>query len=129
MKTRLITLRYINVLLTATLPFLGAAIVTMPNLLMGGHWGTMNWLMQPLAGISILLSPIAWLILVIMGIGWAHNKRLHKSIPILGLATGPISVVPWVGFLLPVLFLLPAIILAVRLVFFHLGKPVYESTG
>ena len=122
MKTRYIILRYINVLLTATLPFLGAAIVTMPNLLMGGHWGTMNWFMQPLAGISILLAPIAWLVLVIMGIGWAHNKRLHKSIPILGLATEPISVVPWVGFLLPVLFLLPAIILAVRLVNFHLGK-------
>ena len=124
MKTKTKILRYINVLLTATLPFLGAAMVTIPNLLMGGHWGTMNWLMQPLAGISILLSPVAWLMFVIMGIGWAHNKRLHKSIPIIGLATGPISIVPWAGFLLPILFLLPAIILAVRLVNFHLGKTV-----
>ena len=123
MKTSLIVQRYINVFLTATLPFLGAAIFTLPNLFMGTHWGQMNWVMQPLATLSLVLAPIAWLVFVVMGISWAHNKRLHKSIPILGLATGPISVVPWITFLIPVILLLPAIILAVRLENFHLGKP------
>ena len=122
MKTKLKIQRYINVFLTATLPFLGAAIFTLPNLLMGGHWGQMNWLMQPLATLSFVLAPIAWLVLVVMGVSWAHDKKLHKSIPIFGLAIGPISVVPWITFIIPVIFLLPAIILAVRLVNFHLGK-------
>ena len=122
MKMSLKIRRYINVILTGTLPFICAAVFTLPNLFMGVHWGQLNWLMQPLATLSLALAPITWLLFVVMGMSWAHDKRLHKSIPIFGLAIGPISLVPWVTFIIPVIFMLPAIILSVRLVNYHLGK-------
>lgn len=129
MRISLKARRYINVILSGTLPFICAAIFTIPNLFMGGHWGQLNWLMQPLATLSIVLSPISWVVFMALGISWAHGKKLHKSIPIIGLVIGPISVVPWVTFLLPVIFLLPSIILSFRLVYFHLGSSSCSQIG
>ncbi len=129
MRISLKVRRYINVILSGTLPFICAAIFAIPNLFMGTHWGQMNWLMQPLATLSIVLSPISWLVFMVLGINWAHGKKLHKSIPVLGLAIGPISVVPWAVLIIPVVFLLPAIILAFRLVSFHLGKSPHAQAG
>src|SRR5690606_20468006 len=78
MRMSLRVRRYLNVFLSATLPFFAAAVFTMPNLFLGLHWGGMNWLMQPLATVSLVLSPIAWFLFVLMGVSWARFKKLHK---------------------------------------------------
>jgi uncharacterized membrane protein len=129
MKMSLRVRRYSNVFLSAILPFLSAAVFTLPSFSLGLHWGQMNWLMQPLATLSLVLSPITWLIFLLMGISWARFKKLHKSIPILGLVIGPISLVPWITFVIPIILMLPAIILAVRLVIYHLEAPTHAQVG
>lgn len=129
MRMSLRVQRYLNVFLSATLPFFSAAIFTVPNLVLGLHWGQMNWLMQPLATISLVLSPIAWLLFVLMGVSWARFKKLHKSIPIAGLVVGPICLVPWITFIIPLILMLPAIVLAVRLVIYHLEGPASAQVG
>lgn len=123
------TWRYINVFLTATLPFLLASVFTVSGLSIGAHWGQMNWLMQPLAKLSLFLAPLTWIIFVLMGVSWAQGKRLHKLIPILGLAIGPVSLVPWATMVIPIILLLPAIILAARLVIYHLEAPSNAQGG
>lgn len=129
MKMSLRVRRYLNVFLSATLPFFAAAVFTLPNLYLGLHWGQINWLMQPLATFSLVLSPITWLIFVLMGVSWARSKKLHKSIPILGLLIGPISLVPWITLIIPLILMLPAIVLAVRLVIYHLEAPISGQVG
>lgn len=129
MRMSLRVRRYLNVFLSATLPFFAAAVFTVPNLFLGLHWGQMNWLMQPLATVSLVLSPIAWFLFVLMGVSWARFKKLHKSIPIAGLLVGPISLVPWIVFIIPLILMLPAIVLAVRLVIYHLEDAASAQVG
>src|SRR5690554_6251106 len=75
MKMSLRVRRYLNVFLSATLPFFAAAVFTLPNFYLGLHWGQVNWLMQPLATFSLVLSPVTWLIFVLMGVSWARSKK------------------------------------------------------
>ena len=86
-------------------------------------------MMQPLAKLSLGLAPLAWMVFIVMGVSWAQGKKLHKSVPILGLAIGPLSLVPWLNFVIPISVLLPSIILAVRLVIYHLGEPPIAREG
>lgn len=110
-----------------TLPFIAAVLFVTPSLVFGFHWGQFNWLMQPLTVLSLLLLPLVWILFVVMGVSWAMSKRVHRSIPIMGMVIGPLCLLPWIPLVVPIIVMLPAILFAVRVVAFHLDSSEISS--
>ena len=78
---------------------------------------------RALAVFSMTVGLVAWLLFAIMGIEWSCNRRVQKFIPIIGTLIAVICLLAWIKSVAVVVVLGPAILLALRLVSFHLrGK-------
>ena len=96
MKRKTTILRLLNVTLTVLFSFCLAAVITIIPSLIGFGWPYSSSVGSILAIFSWTFGLIAWVILITMGVAWAFEKRLHKSVPITGTVIGTISVLPWI---------------------------------
>lgn len=129
MKRKTIILRLLNVMLTVLFSFSLAAALTIIPSMIGFGWPYSSSVGSVLAVFSWTFGLIAWAILIVMGVAWAFEKKLHKSVPITGTVIGTISVLPWIPTVLPIIVLTPALVLATRLVFYHLNHPKGRPAG
>lgn len=129
MKRKTTTLRLLNVTLTVLFSFSLAVALTIIPSFIGSGWPYSSSVGSILAIFSWTFGLIAWAILIVMGVAWAFEKRFHKSVPIVGTVIGSISVLPWIPMVLPIVVLIPALILATRLVSYHLNHPKGRLVG
>ncbi|MDV7213087.1 hypothetical protein [Azotobacter beijerinckii] len=122
MKRKITTLRLLNVFLTVLFSLSLTAVFTITPAAFGFGWPYSSNIGSILAVFSWTVGLGAWVILVAMGIAWAYEKRLHKAIPITGTIIGSLSILPWIPTIIPMLTLSPALVLAVRLVRYHLNQ-------
>ena len=127
MRKKIIVYRLINVILTTLFSFSLTAIFTVAPAMVGFGWPYSSSIGSVLAIFSWTVGLIAWILLFIMGVAWSFEKKLHKSIPITGTIIGLLSVVPWVPNIIPIITLIPALVLAIRLVSYHLNKDMQFS--
>jgi hypothetical protein len=119
---RITALRLLNVFFTVSFSFGLTAFITIAYVMT-----TVGY--SPLFVIfSWSFGLVAWTLLVLMGVAWAFEKKLHKAIPITGTVIGTLSVLPWIPIILPIVTLVPALFLAVRLVSFHLNDQHDNAT-
>jgi hypothetical protein len=120
MRRKLTILRLLNVFLTVLFSFSLTAILTIAPAANGFGWPYSSSIGSVLAIFSWTVGLVAWVLLIVMGVAWAFEKRLHKTIPITGTIIGALSILPWIPAVLPIVTLIPALILAIRLVSYHL---------
>ncbi|WP_143068445.1 hypothetical protein [Azotobacter beijerinckii] len=121
-------LKLLNTFLTVLFSFSLTAIFTVAPAAFGFGWPYSSRIGSILAVFSWTIGLAAWAILIAMGVAWAYDKKLHKSIPITGTVIGTLSILPWIPTIIPMLTLTPALILAVRLVRYHLNL-TKDDTG
>lgn len=102
--------------------FLSGYGVIAPLLFLSGTSGpTPGWVYGWSA--TITYGWIAW---IVMGVFWVRNKRLGWFWPVTGTIAGVLSMLPTVGF--GILFVSPAVAMAIVLVIFHLGSDGAQRT-
>lgn len=69
-----------------------------------------------------VLFAYAWIVWLIMAIAWLFQHKLHRFWPISGSITGVISFILIMPLVLPALFVLPAVLLAITFCRYHLAK-------
>ncbi len=128
MKKKHTTLRLLNTFLTVLISFSLTAILTIAPAAFGFGWPYSSTIGSILAVFSWTIGLGAWAILIAMGVAWAYDKKLHRAIPITGTIIGTMSILPWIPTIIPMITLTPALILAVRLVRYHLNH-TKDDTG
>ncbi|MES3023073.1 MAG: hypothetical protein V4857_15995 [Pseudomonadota bacterium] len=122
MKASTTILRLLLVVLTCLFSFGLAGLLMLGSMSPAPAWPYNSAFGSVLVAFSFTVGLVAWCLLLVMGIAWSFNKRVHKSIPIIGTVIGCLSLVPWLSSLIAMLVLSPAILLAIRLVPFHLRR-------
>lgn len=128
MKKKHKALKLLNTFLTVSFSFSLTAILTIAPAAFGFGWPYSSKIGSILAVFSWIIGIGAWGILIAMGIAWAYDKKLHRAIPITGTIIGTLSILPWIPTVIPMITLTPALILAVRLVRYHLNN-TNDDTG
>lgn len=119
-------LRLLIVITSVLFSFILTAAFTLIPPIVGIGWPYGSQIGSLLAVFSWTVGLVAWLILLVMGVAWAFGRRLHRAIPVTGTIIGSISILPWLPLIIPIVTLLPALVLAVRLVRFHMGHSACE---
>ena len=120
MSTTRTIFRLLVVILTCALSFGLAGMLMAGSMATGFGWPYSSSFGSGLAIFSMTVGLVAWALLLVMGIAWSFNKRVHKSIPITGTVIGCLSLLAWLKSWAALIVLAPAVLLAIQLVEFHL---------